>query len=262
MPPKAAKSLETTNSPSTFFFKPGPPLSLALSLLFCLIFFCFFLEKNFFLSCFMGLNRSRLRSSALFHSKPLFRRHLQSMNIFAMCMLFLLFIFPFGLFIYTDVQVYFPHLDSPPPRWVHFAHGLLLFFISGLYTLKLFLLYGLVTFDAVDGKQARRTNSSSPLGELFDHGISSFLFAIYIRSLYSYEIIIFGGSEILQGAMRLHVRSKPWPLGALLCVEGTVPGSGYFTNTLILPVVNGPTEGLALIYVMHFLTRFLVQKSI
>ncbi|TYH73110.1 hypothetical protein ES332_D05G305200v1 [Gossypium tomentosum] len=39
MPPKAAKSLETTNSPSTFFFKPSPPLSLALSLLFCLIFF-------------------------------------------------------------------------------------------------------------------------------------------------------------------------------------------------------------------------------
>ncbi|MFQ6645482.1 hypothetical protein Gotur_020232 [Gossypium turneri] len=33
MPPKVAKSLETTNSPSTFFFKPGPPLSLALSLL-------------------------------------------------------------------------------------------------------------------------------------------------------------------------------------------------------------------------------------
>ncbi|KAG6765770.1 hypothetical protein POTOM_029827 [Populus tomentosa] len=27
-----------------------------------------------------------------------------------------------------------------------------------------------MTFDAVDGKQARRTNSSSPLGELFDHG--------------------------------------------------------------------------------------------
>ncbi|KAG4139086.1 hypothetical protein ERO13_D07G170225v2, partial [Gossypium hirsutum] len=36
---------ETTNSPSTFFFKLGPPFSLALSLLFCLLFFCFFLEK-------------------------------------------------------------------------------------------------------------------------------------------------------------------------------------------------------------------------
>uniref|UniRef100_A0A0D9WN18 Aminoalcoholphosphotransferase n=1 Tax=Leersia perrieri TaxID=77586 RepID=A0A0D9WN18_9ORYZ len=52
--------------------------------------------------------------------------------------------------------IYSPHLDTAPPRWVHLAHGLLLF----LYQ----------TFDAVDGKQARRTSSSSPLGELFDHG--------------------------------------------------------------------------------------------
>ncbi|PNX70801.1 putative CDP-alcohol phosphatidyltransferase class-I family protein, partial [Trifolium pratense] len=28
----------------------------------------------------------------------------------------------------------------------------------------------------------------------------------------------------------------------------------YFTNTLILPVVNGPTEGLMLIYLCHFFT--------
>ncbi|KAI5673510.1 hypothetical protein M9H77_13874 [Catharanthus roseus] len=28
----------------------------------------------------------------------------------------------------------------------------------------------------------------------------------------------------------------------------------YFTNTLILPAINGPTEGLLLIYVMHFFT--------
>jgi phosphatidylglycerophosphate synthase len=26
------------------------------------------------------------------------------------------------------------------------------------------------TLDAIDGKQARRTKSNSPLGELFDHG--------------------------------------------------------------------------------------------
>jgi len=40
-------------------------------------------------------------------------------------------------------------------------------------TFHFFCLHGMVfmqTFDAVDGKQARRTNSSSPLGELFDHG--------------------------------------------------------------------------------------------
>ena len=26
------------------------------------------------------------------------------------------------------------------------------------------------TLDSIDGKQARRTNTASPLGELFDHG--------------------------------------------------------------------------------------------
>lgn len=29
------------------------------------------------------------------------------------------------------------------------------------------------SLDAIDGKQARRTNSSTPLGELFDHGCDS-----------------------------------------------------------------------------------------
>lgn len=29
------------------------------------------------------------------------------------------------------------------------------------------------SLDAIDGKQARRTNSCSPLGELFDHGCDS-----------------------------------------------------------------------------------------
>lgn len=38
-----------------------------------------------------------------------------------------------------------------------------------------FLWYAISTWcyqalDAIDGKQARRTNTSSPLGELFDHG--------------------------------------------------------------------------------------------
>lgn len=30
----------------------------------------------------------------------------------------------------------------------------------------------------------------------------------------------------------------------------------FFTNTLILPIVNGPTEGLMLIYLCHFFTFF------
>ncbi|XWS64122.1 hypothetical protein CRYUN_Cryun06bG0159700 [Craigia yunnanensis] len=124
--------------------------------------------------------------------------------------------------------VYSPHLDSPPPRWVHFAHGLLLF----LYQ----------TFDAVDGKQARRTNSSSPLGELFDHGCDALACA--------FESMAFAST-----AMCGRDSFWFWVISAIPFYGAT--WENYFTNTLILPVVNGPTEGLALIYTMHFLTAFL-----
>ena len=36
------------------------------------------------------------------------------------------------------------------------------------------LFFGFET-DGIDGKQARRTGSSGPLGELFDHGLDSWL---------------------------------------------------------------------------------------
>lgn len=54
---------------------------------------------------------------------------------------------------------YSPDGTSPPPRWSCFLCALGLFIYQSL--------------DAIDGKQARRTNSSSPLGELFDHGCDS-----------------------------------------------------------------------------------------
>ncbi|KAI3976819.1 hypothetical protein MKX01_008677 [Papaver californicum] len=125
-------------------------------------------------------------------------------------------------------MIYSPLLDSALPRWVHLAHGLLLF----LYQ----------TFDAVDGKQARRTNSSSPLGELFDHGCDALACA--------FEALAFGSTAMCG-------RNTFW-----FWVIAAVPFYGatwehFFTNTLILPMVNGPTEGLMLIYVAHFFT-FLV----
>ncbi|XP_038707135.1 choline/ethanolaminephosphotransferase 1-like [Tripterygium wilfordii] len=121
--------------------------------------------------------------------------------------------------------IYSPRLDSPPPRWVHFAHGLLLF----LYQ----------TFDAVDGKQARRTNSSSPLGELFDHGCDALACA--------FESLAFA-STALCGQYTFWF----WVISAVPFYGAT--WEHYFTNTLILPPINGPTEGLMLIYVAHFFT--------
>ncbi|XP_051122394.1 choline/ethanolaminephosphotransferase 1-like isoform X1 [Andrographis paniculata] len=121
--------------------------------------------------------------------------------------------------------IYSPKLDSPPPRWVHFAHGLLLF----LYQ----------TFDAVDGKQARRTNSSSPLGELFDHGCDALGCA--------FEALAFGSTAMCGGSTFWF-----WVISAVPFYCAT--WEHYFTNTLILPAINGPTEGLMLIYMIHFFT--------
>ncbi|XP_015894256.1 choline/ethanolaminephosphotransferase 1 [Ziziphus jujuba] len=123
--------------------------------------------------------------------------------------------------------IYSPRLDSAPPRWVHFAHGLLLF----LYQ----------TFDAVDGKQARRTSSSSPLGELFDHGCDALTCA--------FEAMAFGST-----AMCGRTTFWYWVISAVTFYGAT--WEHYFTNTLILPAINGPTEGLMLIYVAHFFTAF------
>ncbi|MEQ2266683.1 hypothetical protein XENORESO_015469, partial [Xenotaenia resolanae] len=47
------------------------------------------------------------------------------------------------------------------------------------------------TLDGVDGKQARRTNSSTPLGELFDHGLDSWACIFFVATVYS----IFGRGE-------------------------------------------------------------------
>lgn len=45
--------------------------------------------------------------------------------------------------------------------------------------------------DGVDGKQARRTNSSTPLGELFDHGLDSWACVFFVATVYS----IFGRGD-------------------------------------------------------------------
>lgn len=60
----------------------------------------------------------------------------------------------------TLVLVYYsPDAKTEAPRWACFLCALGLFIYQSL--------------DAIDGKQARRTGTSTPLGELFDHGCDS-----------------------------------------------------------------------------------------
>ncbi|XP_050449377.1 cholinephosphotransferase 1 isoform X3 [Cataglyphis hispanica] len=60
----------------------------------------------------------------------------------------------------TLILVYYsPDARAEAPRWACFLCALGLFIYQSL--------------DAIDGKQARRTGTSTPLGELFDHGCDS-----------------------------------------------------------------------------------------
>lgn len=87
------------------------------------------------------------------------------------------------------------------------------------------------TMDNVDGKQARRTGTSSGLGELFDHGIDSLNCTL--------------ASLLETAAMGL----GPTRIGVFTALCPCLPmffstWETYHTHTLYLGYFNGPTEGL------------------
>eukprot|EP01119_Soliformovum_irregulare_P010450 TRINITY_DN2572_c0_g1_i2.p1 TRINITY_DN2572_c0_g1~~TRINITY_DN2572_c0_g1_i2.p1 ORF type:complete len:316 (-),score=78.95 TRINITY_DN2572_c0_g1_i2:127-1074(-) len=64
--------------------------------------------------------------------------------------------FAFIIVSYLLSAYYSPYLTAPAPTIVYLFHA--------------FAVFAYQTLDALDGKQARRTKTSSALGELFDHG--------------------------------------------------------------------------------------------
>ncbi|KAI9105429.1 CDP-alcohol phosphatidyltransferase-domain-containing protein [Phlyctochytrium arcticum] len=113
--------------------------------------------------------------------------------------------------------IYTPDLQTAGPSWIYFS------FAAGMW------LYS--TFDNVDGKQARRTGSSSPLGELFDHGVDSLncAFGTIVQAAglgmgFSWYTVL------LYAAASATFFCSTW--------------ENYHTGSLYLGYINGPTEGL------------------
>ncbi len=85
--------------------------------------------------------------------------------------------------------------------------------------------------DNIDGKQARRTNSSSPLGELFDHGCDALNCPI--------------GGIVQIAALGLGFTWRSLLVLFITCWAFYLPTwEEYHTGILTLGYVNGPTEGL------------------
>ena len=115
------------------------------------------------------------------------------------------------------LYIWIPDLVGPGPTWVYYS------FAAGVWMYS--------TMDNVDGKQARRTGTSSGLGELFDHGIDSL--NCTLASLLETAAMGLGPSKT--GAFTAMVPCLPMFFSTW---------ETYHTHTLYLGIFNGPTEGL------------------
>lgn len=76
---------------------------------------------------------------------------------------------------YCVMWYHSPHLDANVPNWV--------IFLAGYCTIAYY------TFDCMDGKQARRTGTSSPLGQLFDHGFDCICNLAHVSSTAGFSML-------------------------------------------------------------------------
>jgi ethanolaminephosphotransferase len=96
------------------------------------------------------------------------------------------------------------------------------------------------TLDSMDGKQARKTNSSSALGMVFDHGCDA----------------INAGTTVLAMAA---VFGTGWSGKLLITYFGSFTPfyiqtwEEYYTGCMIFPAFNGPTQGLLMAIVVCFI---------
>jgi ethanolaminephosphotransferase len=143
-----------------------------------------------------------------------------------------------GLIVSTTaaaVTVYVhPSLAPGTPRWVGIMSGISLFAYQ--------------TLDSMDGKQARKTGSSSALGMLFDHGC---------------DAINAGVSVMTMGA----VMGTGWtgklymPYFAAFLPFYVQTWEEYYTGTMIFPMFNGPTQGILMAVGVCFIQAYIGNEK-
>ncbi|BGP30717.1 hypothetical protein JCM10296v2_002474 [Rhodotorula toruloides] len=119
--------------------------------------------------------------------------------------------------------------DQGAPRWLYWTFAVGLFMYQSL--------------DAIDGKQARRTGTSGPLGELFDHGCDALNTTL----------------GCLLCASSLNLGLSWWTVASLIathCNFMLTTWEEFHTGTLFLSAFSGPVEGILLIVAIFAVTGF------
>jgi ethanolaminephosphotransferase len=90
------------------------------------------------------------------------------------------------------------------------------------------------TYDNVDGRQARRTHSSSPLGELFDHGVDSLTCSLGCIT----QIAVMSAGTSFRAIIMFILTT-----GLFFFTTW----EHFHTGVLYLGIINGPTEGIIIV---------------
>jgi ethanolaminephosphotransferase len=132
---------------------------------------------------------------------------------------------------YALAYVHSPDFTQPLPPW--------------LYVYSAVSLFAYQTIDNLDGRQARRTGSSSPLGLLFDHGVDALnctFASLLLATIYQIGLL---------GPRMLFLF---WNIGFVPFVFAT--WEEYYTGKLTLGEVNGPSDGMFLCMLFCLLGYF------
>ncbi|KAF7723078.1 hypothetical protein EC973_002362 [Apophysomyces ossiformis] len=116
---------------------------------------------------------------------------------------------------------------GPCPNWVYYTFGI------GLFTYQ--------SLDAIDGKQARRTGASGPLGELFDHGCDALNTTL----------------GCLTWASATYLGQSWWTVVSLFASLGNFYLSTweeYHTGILYLGYFSGPVEGVLMLVAVQMIS--------
>eukprot|EP00762_Andalucia_godoyi_P003800 ANDGO_08533.mRNA.1 putative CDP-alcohol phosphatidyltransferase class-I family protein 3 len=151
------------------------------------------------------------------------------------------------LFSYILAASYSPSLQSSytaeKMRSPLHYFGLMFLSETWVYAFAAVCLFLYQTLDNCDGKQAVRTRSSSPLGELFDHGVDAL--AVTFAGLTLASSLNLGPS--LMALLMLVVAWVPFL---------TATWEEFHTGALILGQVNGPIEGILMCCGVHLISGF------
>lgn len=100
--------------------------------------------------------------------------------------------------------------DYPPiPKWIFAVAAFNLFMAYTLgkskkkkcvFRLNIIIKFVILLLDGIDGKQARRTQTSGPLGELFDHGLDSWTAVLITTCMFS----VFGRTDFSVSPTRMY----------------------------------------------------------